>query len=118
MVYVHRIRFALNQGGFDMPLGSEDGGIVEIDETFVGGKNKNRHKSKKIEASQGRSYKDKTPVLGMIERGGKLKAIQVCDTKAETLQPIIEKEIKAGVNVLQTNGGVIVSFIKPTIIFL
>jgi transposase-like protein len=44
---------------------------VEIDETFVGGKNKNRHTDKKVENSQGRSFKDKTPVLGMIELKGK-----------------------------------------------
>lgn len=41
---------------------------VEADETFIGGKNKNRHKDKKVKNSQGRSFKDKTPVLGMLER--------------------------------------------------
>lgn len=92
---LHRIRFALNQGSFEMPLGNE-GETVEIDETFVGGKNKNRHKSKKIENSQGRSFKDKTPVVGMIERGGVLKAMQVPDTKSETLQPIIDKHVTVG----------------------
>ena len=45
---------------------------VEIDETYVGGKNKNRHSNKKFKNSQGRSLKDKTPVFGMIERGGKV----------------------------------------------
>jgi hypothetical protein len=39
---------------------------VEIDETFVGGKNKNRHPDKKVENSQGRSFKDKTPVLDLV----------------------------------------------------
>lgn len=92
---LHRIRFALNQGSFET-LGSEDGSIVEIDETFVGGKNKNRHADKKVENSQGRSVKDKTPILGMIERGGILKAMQIPDTKSETIQPIIDKEVKAG----------------------
>jgi ISXO2-like transposase domain len=36
---------------------------VEADETYVGGKNKNRHANKKVKASQGRSAKDKTPVV-------------------------------------------------------
>ena len=36
---------------------------VEIDETFVGGKNKNRHKDKKVEKCQGRSFKDKVPAI-------------------------------------------------------
>ena len=45
---------------------------VEADETFVGGKNKNRHKDKKVKKCQGRSFKDKTPVLGMVERKGEV----------------------------------------------
>ena len=58
---------------------------VEVDETYVGGKNKNRHNIKKVRESQGRSAKDKTPVLGMIERGGKLNAKLVEDVTIRTL---------------------------------
>ena len=58
---------------------------VELDETYVGGKNKNRHADKKVEFSQGRSTKDKTPVFGMVERKGKLNAKVVPDTTCETL---------------------------------
>ncbi|HXA03062.1 MAG TPA: IS1595 family transposase [Cytophagaceae bacterium] len=67
---------------------------VEADETFIGGKNKNRHANKKIKESQGRSVKDKTPVLGMIERDGKLIAKKVEDTKSTTLTPEIVKIVK------------------------
>lgn len=68
-------------------------GIIEADETFVGGKNKNRHKDKKVEASQGRSFKDKTPVLGLLQRNGDVKAFVVADTKAKTIQPIIKRNV-------------------------
>lgn len=73
---------------------------IEIDETFVGGKNKNRHASKKVENSQGRSYKDKTPVLGMIERKGNLIAKVVTDTKTETLTPEVIKAVKDTASVI------------------
>lgn len=68
---------------------------VEIDETFVGGKNKNRHKDKKVEKCQGRSFKDKVPVFGMYQRGGNIVAKVVPDTKAKTLLPFIEHHISA-----------------------
>lgn len=79
---------------FGIENNSELNNEVEIDETFVGGKNKNRHADKKVENSQGRSVKDKAPVVGMIERGGKLVAKQVEDTKTNTMTPQIIKHVK------------------------
>ncbi len=58
---------------------------VEVDETYIGGKNKNHHNIKNVKESQGRSVKDKTSVLGMIERGGKLNAKLVEDVTIRTL---------------------------------
>lgn len=66
---------------------------IEIDESYIGGKNKNRHASKKVKNSQGRSAKDKTPVLGMVERGGKLIAKKVIDVKDGTITPIVAQYV-------------------------
>jgi transposase-like protein len=91
---LQRIR---NCFGIENPHGDNGGGLdgeVECDESFVGGKNKNRHKNKKVENSQGRSFKDKTPVLGMVERGGKLAAKAIANTQADTLTPELVAAIK------------------------
>lgn len=65
-------------------------GEVEIDETFVGGKNKNRHAKNKTKNAQGRSTKDKTPVVGMIERGGKVIAKVTTGTSSADITPLVE----------------------------
>jgi len=49
-------------------------GIIEADETYIGGKNKNRHSDKKTKGGQGRGGEDKTPVIGLLQRNGKVTA--------------------------------------------
>lgn len=110
-----RIRYAMEHENFL----KEMEGVVEADESFIGGKNKNRHKDKKVENSQGRSFKDKTPVFGLLERGehqlfvrpnkinptkiviekvikreSRVKCVVVPNTTSHTIQPIIFKEVK------------------------
>jgi len=84
---------------FGVENNNELGNEVEVDETFIGGKNKNRHNSKKVKNSQGRSVKDKTPVVGMVERSGKLVAIQTEDTNLETLTYEVAKRVKVNASV-------------------
>lgn len=70
-------------------------GITQVDETYVGGKNKNRKKDKKVKNTQGRSTKTKTPVFGMLNNG--LVYTQVVkDTKGKTLKTIINSKVKQG----------------------
>jgi transposase-like protein len=68
-------------------------GEVEADETYVGGKNKNRHASKKVKNSQGRSTKDKTAVVGLVQRQGKLIAKKVIDVKEGTITKIVAENV-------------------------
>ena len=89
---LHRVRTTLG-----LNIGTDKfTGTCEADETFIGGKNKNRHAHKKVENSQGRSFKDKSPVAGVIERGGELRAKQVPDTKGFNLKSFIVKNIAFG----------------------
>lgn len=75
-------------------------GIVEADETYIGGKNRNRHDDKKTKGGQGRSTKDKTPVFGILERGGNILAQTVSRVDAKSLQRIIMREVQRGAHIM------------------
>ena len=69
---------------------------VEMDEMYLGGRETNKHESKKVEGTQGRSTKTKTPIFGMLERDGKVVAMKVEDTKGATLMPIVSQFVEEG----------------------
>lgn len=92
----HRIRFALHQGSFDSMLSGE----VEADETLIGGKVKNMHKSKRPKGTgfSGRPVNAmaKTIVMGVLERGGGVRTEVIPDRVAQTLQPIVRQHVEPG----------------------
>ncbi|MCK9412124.1 MAG: IS1595 family transposase [Prolixibacteraceae bacterium] len=75
-------------------------GIIEADETYVGGKNKNRHTNKKTKDGQDRGGEDKTPVIGILERGSKVSAQKAKDTSGETLKSFINMNVKSGSQIM------------------
>ena len=78
-------------------------GVIQADESFFGGLNKNRHADKKVAESQGRSCKDKTPVFGMADLKGNISAHVVNDTKGTTLKPLVLKHVDKDNSIIVTD---------------
>lgn len=93
---LHRLRYATNTTSFRNPLKN----IVDVDETYIGGKYKNKHLSKRKIGSQGRSLQDKTPVLGMVERKGNVIAIKLKDTKNQTITSEVVRNVIIGTKIV------------------
>jgi transposase-like protein len=94
---MHRIREAMTDMGSEKMGGN---GPIEIDETFVGGKVKNMHKSKRVKGLNYSAGNGKTIVMGMLERGGKVRAGVIADRKRHHMQPVLEGNVEAGSHVI------------------
>src|SRR5271169_4720839 len=88
---LHRIRLAMQDDFF----GSKMGGEVEVDETFIGGKARNMHKSVRARRITATGTKDKTAVMGILERGGKVRAKVVPSRHKTVLQEEVRKHVTA-----------------------
>ena len=92
---LHRIRKAMQSGSM-MKLGGNGGGEVEADETFIGGKARNMHLSVKQRRITGTGTKDKTAVMGILERGGHVRTAVIANRKKTVLQAEVRKHVEAG----------------------
>jgi transposase-like protein len=75
-------------------------GIVEVDETYVGGKNKNRHADKKLEGS---GVANKFPVIGAVTRKGTLVARAVASVDQATAEAFIREAVSEKVDLVATD---------------
>ena len=87
----HRLRFALTDGGSGLLSGE-----VETDETFIGGKALNMHASKRAEKITGTGGKDKTAVMGILERGGRIRTKAVPNREKKALQAEVREHVETG----------------------
>jgi transposase-like protein len=92
----HRLRFALTDGGSDLLSGE-----VEADETFIGQKARNMHKGVRARKIKGTGGKDKTMVLGILERGkdgkpSQMRTMVVENRRKKALQSEVRQHVQAG----------------------
>lgn len=95
---LQRIREALGDNNDDNNDGGALGGflqgIIEADETYIGGKESNKHESRKLKA--GRGTVGKMAVIGMRQRGGAVKAMQLANTTAKEIQSAVKGIVAPG----------------------
>ncbi len=88
---LHRIRLALQDESFGRVSGE-----VEVDETFIGGAARFMHAYKRRTSLTGTGPKDKTPVMGILERGGKVRASVIPNRRKKAVQTEIRNHVAAG----------------------
>ncbi len=95
---LQRIRLAMQTGSFLKKMG----GHIEIDETFIGGKARFMHKSKRARVGN-TGFVGKVAVMGLLERHGEVRCQIVPNTRRKSLEEIIQKNIETGANVYSDN---------------
>jgi transposase-like protein len=96
---LQRLRLALQENSI-VKLGGPEGKHVEVDETFIGGKARNMHKSRRQRMRNVGMYKAKTAVMGILERGGKVKTAVIGHRDKSQMQQIVRDSVNVGTYVM------------------
>jgi len=100
-----RIRVAMEDGQ-DNSLFQ---GIVEVDETFIGGKKANHSKKKRQDRRENQlqttGYQDKQPVIGLLERDGRIKLQVIDKAHGKSIKPIIEQTVSKEATIVTDGFG-------------
>jgi len=95
-----RLREAMREGHFVM---GGEGKTVEIDETYIGGKEANKHSNKRIKGANGGIGKE--AVFSLVERGGSVRSHHVASVSIKNLGPILNEQLHPKTDVMSDGGG-------------
>lgn len=98
----HRIREAMREGKFTGPLGGPDK-IVKVDEPLIGGKEKNKHVSKRNPKNIGSAGKE--CAFALVERGGRVGSFHVASVSAKNLRPILHEQLDRASTIMSDDAG-------------
>jgi len=111
---LHRIRLAMQTGSFE-----KIDGEIEVDETFIGGKARNMHTDVRARKITGTGGKDKAVVVGVLKRGGEVRAMVVADRKRRTLQAQVRENVERGsaiyTDALSSYSGLVEDYSHETV---
>jgi len=109
---VHRIRYTMSQE----PLSSKLSGVVEIDETYVGGKRRHPQSNQVKPGVRAQDrigpFADKALVVAVLQREGRVQSMHLQKVTAENLRPVIEKMVAEDAHIMTDSGTVLTSVLK------
>jgi transposase-like protein len=108
----HRIRYTMTQE----PLSSKLSGVIEIDETYVGGKFRIKHpqavKPGERARDRAQAYANKAAVVSVLQRGGRVQSQHVQRVTSENLRPIVEQMVAEDAHVMTDSSTVLAGALK------